>query len=196
MVEKQFSDIEKLEKIQDVASEKREQEALIKESFQPIINEIDWSGELVIEGHEQFKRDYADVQSIIFACALQELPIDIEIRALVNEHNVPIHYFAEFEVDHEKHYADAFGVYYNEEDIASRIGFSGASELLDFDNDDKPAVRVYRDTEADLLDNLPGEDCGEQVEYAEVYYGHILLEWIGALSETLDNKLTSSPLLP
>ena len=153
--------------------------------FDAVLDSLGWEGNVVIEGEEEFKEMFAHHGCVLFAAALRELEHEIEMYAFMTEDGMPAHYYASIDCGDDIFFLDAYGIFEYESELTGRYKVSGQSKLLDFEDDDHPAVRHFRDFEADFLDELPGEDCGEQVEYAELYYENVLLQWSNALNESL-----------
>ncbi len=144
---------------------------------------------LVMEGNEDFTNTHEGFTSVMFAAALYELPEILEVRVAVNEAGNPLHYFGCLERDGIPFYLDATGIYSNAEDILSRYKEHSRMYALDQDAGDCNAIRFYRDREAGIIDEMPGEDCGEQIEALEKEYAELTSLWAELLKES--HELTS-----
>lgn len=177
-----------LEDIKDPLKAAGEVAKCRKAIFDVVLDSVSWEGNVAIEGEEDFKEMFAHHGCVLFAAALSELEHEIEMYAFMTDDGMPAHYYASIDWDGDTFYLDAYGIFEDENELTDRYQLSGHSVILDFEDDDHPAVRHYRDFEADFLDELPGEDCGEQVEYAELYYQNVLLQWSNALNDSLQLK--------
>ena len=187
----QLEDFEFLETVKDIAGLQKSLNDVNANLFEEATKDLGWEGAAPIENEVLAKEMLAHSDSVLFAAALREMPVKLEVKALMSEHHVPIHYYCELELEGEIFFADAHGIFYRVEDI-QRTEEKGTPVVLDFDNDDCPAVRNYRDTEASFLDEMPGDDCGEQVEFAEVYYAQLVSKWLTAINESKAQNATSS----
>ena len=179
----QLDDLEFLETVEDIRGLQKSLDDINANLFEEATKDLGWEGAAPIENEVLAKEILAHSDSVLFAAALREMPVKLEVKALMSQYNVPIHYYCELELEGETFFADAHGIFYRVEDI-QRTEEKGTPVVLDFDNDDCPAVRNYRDTEASFLDEMPGDDCGEQVELAEVYYAQLVSKWLTAINES------------
>lgn len=187
----QLEDIEFLETIDDIHALQKSLNDINSNLIEEVTKDLGWEGTAQIENEELLKEVLSGCDSVTFAAALRELPFKLEIKALMSEQNLPMHYYGELEFEGETYYADPYGIFYRVDEV-QRSEEKGTPKTLDFDNDECPAVRYFRDAEASLLDEMPGEDCGEQVEYAEVYYAQLITKWAGAINESKAQNSTST----
>lgn len=187
----QLKDSEYLETVEDIRGLQKSLDDMNVNLFEEATKDLGWEGAAPIESEILAKEILPHSDSVLFAAALREMPVKLEVKALMSEHLVPIHYYCELELEGETYFADAHGIFYRVEDI-QRTEEKGSPVVLDFDNDDCPAVRNFRDTEAPFLDEMPGEDCGEQVEFAEVYYAQLVSKWLTAINESKAQNATST----